>query len=265
MITIDSKKVSAVRWIPEKQIAVSSGAGTIQIFELDENNLTTTLVKEFKHRSKYGRLEWNEKTHFLASGDGDGIKIWSMDRDDPIHSLPIDGEISGLAWCPCIRSGEEDEIEKARKSAKNYTLIYASSGVSLWNPLENEKKPRLLSDGDTFAFSSDGAFLAEGGRDKSIIWSSEHWRPIYTTQYEFFGDIDNFSWLYTTTPANFYEHKFIVNNMDESSTVLEFAFEESKFSDTASQILKESKDEDVGAESEVASPSKRLKASSSSK
>ncbi|XP_057372755.1 uncharacterized protein LOC130693600 isoform X2 [Daphnia carinata] len=121
--TIDSERVTAVKWISENQIAVSSYNGTIKIFEMDENNLTTTrLVKEFKHGREYFYLKWNEKTHFLTSGGDFQIKIWSMDRDEPIYSLSIEKEISAFAWRPCPGNGEEEGgIKMASKSA---TLAY---------------------------------------------------------------------------------------------------------------------------------------------
>ncbi|XP_045030844.1 uncharacterized protein LOC116918436 isoform X2 [Daphnia magna] len=131
--TIDCKSVFAVKWISENRIAVSSFYGTIEIFEMEENNLTTTrLVKEFTHGSICRYLEWNERTQYLASGGEERIKIWSMDYDMPIYSLkfPLQKEekekVKDFAWRLCTGNGEEEGgIEMARKSAKNFTFAYA--------------------------------------------------------------------------------------------------------------------------------------------
>lgn len=74
--TIDCKNVTAVKWISENRIAVSSWNGTIKIFEMEENNLTTTrLVKEFTHGEYCRYLEWNERTQYLASGGDQEINV----------------------------------------------------------------------------------------------------------------------------------------------------------------------------------------------
>ncbi|XP_045033937.1 uncharacterized protein LOC116929446 isoform X2 [Daphnia magna] len=156
--TIDCKSVSAVKWISEKRIAVaSSWNGKINIFEMEENNLTTTRpVKEFTHRMNCRYLEWNERTKYLASGGDQGINIWSMDHDMPIYSLEFplqeeeeeEEEKETFAWRLCTGNGEaEGGIERARKSAKNFTFVIGSmEGVFIWNPLECEQQPRRLSD-----------------------------------------------------------------------------------------------------------------------
>ncbi|KZR96659.1 Uncharacterized protein APZ42_008878, partial [Daphnia magna] len=129
--TIDIKRVVTVKWISENRIAVSSsGNRKIEIFEMEENNLTTTrLVKEFTLGEYCHYLEWNERTQYLASGGEERIKIWSMDDDMPIYSLKfplLKGEDKKFAWRLCTGNGEEEGgIEMARKSAKNFTFAYA--------------------------------------------------------------------------------------------------------------------------------------------
>ncbi|KAK4004494.1 hypothetical protein OUZ56_006228 [Daphnia magna] len=89
--TIDCKNVEAVKWISENRIAVHSFDRKIEIFEMEENNLTTNrLVKEFTHGEYCHYLEWNERTQYLASGGIYEIKIWSMDDDKPIYSLKLE-------------------------------------------------------------------------------------------------------------------------------------------------------------------------------
>ncbi|KAK4004457.1 hypothetical protein OUZ56_006192 [Daphnia magna] len=74
--TIDSEAVITVKWISENRIAVSSSGGKIEIFEMEENNLTTTrLVKEFNHGIGCIYLEWNERTQYLASGGDNKIHV----------------------------------------------------------------------------------------------------------------------------------------------------------------------------------------------
>ncbi|XP_045031107.1 F-box-like/WD repeat-containing protein TBL1XR1-A [Daphnia magna] len=246
--TIDSEGVRAVNWISENRIAVSSFRRTIQIFEIDENNLTINrLVKEFRNGYGCHYLEWNERTQYLASVGGGRINIWSMDHDTPIYSmktLEVD-EIHSFAWRPCIGNGEEkDGIEMARKSVKNFFFAYASisNGVFIWNPLESEQQPRRLSedtDIGTVAFSSDGRFLAAGSRGKLMIWSAEDWEQI-DTHSKCNDEITDFSWLCTKTSTNLYENKLIVNHGYGPIAVLEYAFEESEVSDSANQILTES-------------------------
>ncbi|KZR97451.1 Uncharacterized protein APZ42_007666 [Daphnia magna] len=135
--TIDCKRVTAVKWISENRIAVSSVKGTIKIFEMEENNLTTTrLVKEFTHGEFCRYLEWNERTQYLASGDVLGIEIWSMDHDMPIYSqkLPLQDESKKSAWRLCTGNGEEKGgIEMARKSAKNFTFAYSFFKVRVYS------------------------------------------------------------------------------------------------------------------------------------
>ncbi|KAK4036966.1 hypothetical protein OUZ56_029013 [Daphnia magna] len=124
---------------------------------MEENNLTTTRpVKEFTHRMNCRYLEWNERTKYLASGGDQGINIWSMDHDMPIYSLEFplqeeeeeEEEKETFAWRLCTGNGEaEGGIERARKSAKNFTFVIGSmEGVFIWNPLECEQQPRRLSD-----------------------------------------------------------------------------------------------------------------------
>ncbi|KAI9561330.1 hypothetical protein GHT06_012286 [Daphnia sinensis] len=127
--TIDCKNpVSAVKWISENRIAVSSFDGTIRIFEMDESNLATTrLVKEFTHGKRCYYLEWNARTQYLASAGTYQINIWSMDNDMPIYSLELPERPwkRSFAWRLCTGNEEEkDGIEMARKSAKNFTFFY---------------------------------------------------------------------------------------------------------------------------------------------
>ncbi|KAK4004085.1 hypothetical protein OUZ56_005828 [Daphnia magna] len=238
---IDVKFVSAVKWISENRIAVSSLNGTIKIFEMEENNLTTTrLVKEFTHGEYCDYLEWNERTQYLASGSDQGINIWSMDHDRPIFSLkfPLQNEEDKkFAWRLCTGNGEEKGgIEMARKSAKNFTFFISSmKGVFIWNPLECEQLPRRLSKDtniEKVAFSSDGRFLAAVSRGTLMIWSVEEWVQIYKVNNGNieFGGTKNIS-FFTTKSTNLYEKKLIVNYIGGTSSLLEFAFEESNISD----------------------------------
>ncbi|XP_045031592.1 uncharacterized protein LOC123473961 isoform X2 [Daphnia magna] len=255
-ITINTEDVGAVKWISENRIAVSSLKGKIKIFEMDENNLTTTrLIKQFTHEHYCCYLEWNERTRYLVSGGGGRINIWSMDRDTHIYSLKTRVEKRrSFAWRPCTGNGEEEGgIEMARKSAKNFTFVCASigKGVFIWNSLEIEPKPRRLSedtDLQTLAFSSDGRFLVAGGNKKLIIWSAEEWVQIYKlNNKEMDFDVKNMS-FFTTKSTNLYEKKLIVNFRQgihlKSSIVLECVFEESNISDSGSEISTESDDED---------------------
>ncbi|KAK4004425.1 hypothetical protein OUZ56_006158 [Daphnia magna] len=245
---INSLKVTSVKWISENRIAVASlWHGKIKIFEMEENNLTTTrLVKEFTHGKYFDNLEWNEKTQYLANFGDMGIKIWSMDDDKPIYSLELEEHRSEFAWCLCTGNGEEEGgIEMARKSAKNFTFAYASrgKGVFIWNPLENGQQPRPLfedTDIETVAFSSDGRFLAAGGKKKLMIWSTEDWVQIYKVNVDIKKSVMNIS-FFTTKSTNLCENKFIGPGI---SGLFEFEFEESKISDSASEISTES-DEDV--------------------
>ncbi|KAK4004523.1 hypothetical protein OUZ56_006257 [Daphnia magna] len=130
-------------------------------------------------------------------------------------------------------------------------------GVFIWNPLESEQQPRRLSDEKyikTVDFSSDGRFLAAGGKKKLLIWSAEDWVQIYKlNNKEMDFDVKNMS-FFTTKSANLYENKLIVNYEYEDSIILEFAFEESNISDSAIEISTktddEDDDEDVDADSE---------------
>ncbi|KZS16084.1 Uncharacterized protein APZ42_018188 [Daphnia magna] len=237
---IDVKFVSAVKWISENRIAVSSLNGTIKIFEMEENNLTTTrLVKEFTHGEYCDYLEWNERTQYLASGSDQGINIWSMDHDRPIFSLkfPLQNEEDKkFAWRLCTGNGEEKGgIEMARKSAKNFTFFISMKGVFIWNPLECEQLSRRLSKDtniEKVAFSSDGRFLAAVSRGTLMIWSVEEWVQIYKVNNGNieFGGTKNIS-FFTTKSTNLYEKKLIVNYIGGTSSLLEFAFEESNISD----------------------------------
>ncbi|XP_045030946.1 uncharacterized protein LOC116921395 isoform X2 [Daphnia magna] len=127
--TIDCEDVTAVKWISENRIAFSFFDGKIKIFEMEENNLTTTRpVKKFKHGERCDYLEWNERTQYLASCGDKRINIWSMHHDRPIYSLEIPLQIlrGKFAWRLCTGNREEmGGIEMARKSAKNFTFAYA--------------------------------------------------------------------------------------------------------------------------------------------
>ncbi|KAK4004063.1 hypothetical protein OUZ56_005806 [Daphnia magna] len=261
--TIDCEfRVSAVKWISENRIAVSFSIprrnGTINIFEMVENNLTTTrLVKEFTHGEHCYYLEWNERTQYLASCGDKRIKIWSMDHDMPIYSLKLplqeeeeEEEVKKFAWRLCTGNGEEKGgIEMARKSAKNFTFVYGSmEGVFIWNPLESEQQPRRLSEDEyieMLAFSSDGRFLAAVSYGILMIWSAEDWVQKYKLDCSCIqiSDPRNISY-FTTKSANLYENKLIVNDEIGDSSLLGFAFEESNISDSASEISTESDDED---------------------
>ncbi|XP_045030891.1 uncharacterized protein LOC116919760 isoform X4 [Daphnia magna] len=220
--TIDCEKVTSVKWISENRIAVSSYDGKIEIFEIVENNLTTTrLVKEFTHGMSCRHLEWNERTQYLASGGDYQINIWSMDMPIPIK-FPLQDSVGKFAWHLCTGNGEEEGgIEMARKSAKNFTFAYAlrGKGVFIWNPLESEQQPRSLSkDADIkmLAFSSDGRFLVAGGDKKYMIWSAEDWVQIYELNNctNKFDGPRNIS-FFTTKSTNLYENKLIVNYWHE--------------------------------------------------
>ncbi|KZR97613.1 Serine threonine-protein kinase, partial [Daphnia magna] len=70
------------------------------------------------------------------------------------------------------------------------------------------------------AFSSDGRFLAAGGKNKLLIWSAEDWVQIYKV------NIRNFEYGYpriisffTTKSTNLYENKLIVNYWDGVSDI----------------------------------------------
>ncbi|XP_045031155.1 uncharacterized protein LOC123473819 isoform X1 [Daphnia magna] len=268
---INSIKVTSVKWISENRIAVSSLYGTTKIFEMEENNLTTTrLVKEFTISIKYcDYLEWSERTQYLASGSEKLINILSMDHDRPIYNLEQEEEEDKrFAWRLCTGNGEEEGgIEMARKSAKNFTFAFCSmKGVFIWNPLENEQQPRRLSHEkyiEMVAFSSDGRFLAAVGPENLMIWSTEDWVQIYKVNKRF-GDPTNIS-FFTTKSTNLYENKLIVNYGYEGSSLFEFAFEESNISDSTIEISTknddEDDDEDVDADREDISPPKRLKGS----
>ncbi|XP_045031537.1 uncharacterized protein LOC123473945 [Daphnia magna] len=228
--TIDCEN-RAVKWISENRIAVSSFYGKIKIFEMEENNLTTTrLVKEFTHGERCYCLEWNGRTQYLASFGDKGIKVWSMDHDKPIYSLELEEYRSEFAWRLCTGNGEEmGGIEMARKSAKNFTFAYGSmEGVFIWNPLESEQQPRRLSDEKkikTVTFSSDGRFLAAGGKKKLLIWSAEDWVQIYKVNMDMEFGPRNMS-CFTTKSTNLYENRLIVNYKIVGSSLFEFAFEE---------------------------------------
>ncbi|XP_045030856.1 uncharacterized protein LOC116920196 isoform X2 [Daphnia magna] len=247
--TIDCKNVSAVKWISENRIAVSSSGGKIEIFEMEENNLTTTrLVKEFKHGKGCYNLEWNERTQYLASGGDYQINIWSMDHDWPIYRLrcPLDDGGKKIAWRLCTGNGEEEGgIEMARKSAKNFTFAYYGffsfstsprQGVSIWNPLEREQQPRRLSEDtriETVDFSSDGRFLVARGNENLMIWSTEDWVQIYVNTKKTYRPKKNIS-FFTTKSTNLYENKLTVNYEYGDCSLFEFAFEESNISELAS-------------------------------
>ncbi|XP_045031646.1 uncharacterized protein LOC116933765 isoform X2 [Daphnia magna] len=279
--TIKCKRVSAVKWISENRIAVSSFYEMIKIFEMEENNLTTTrLVKEFRHGMSCRHLEWNERTQYLASGNKKRINesminIWSMDHDKPIYNLEEEEEeeedgVKKFAWRLCTGNGEEKGgIEMARKSAINFTFAYASlqNGVFIWNPLESEQQPRRLSHEkyiETVAFSSDGRFLAAVSLETLMIWSAEDWVQIYKVNMDIKKRARNVS-FFTTKSTNLYENKLLVNYYYEGIRLFEFAFKESNISDSSSEISTESDDEDddedVDADREEVSPPKRLKGS----
>ncbi|KAK4004403.1 hypothetical protein OUZ56_006137 [Daphnia magna] len=226
--TINSEfRVSAVKWISENRIAVSSFNGTIKIFEMEENNLTTTrLVKEFTHGKGCDNLEWNERTQYLASVGDYQINIWSMDMPIPIK-FPLQEQDGWkkFAWRLYTGNGEEEGgIEMARKSAKNFTFAYYSmEGVFIWNPLESEQQPRCLSDEKyikTVAFSSDGRFLAAVSLETLMIWSAEDWVQIHKLNYRYIQSRNprNIS-FFTTKSTNLYENKLIVSFEDKVSDI----------------------------------------------
>ncbi|XP_045032438.1 uncharacterized protein LOC116935392 isoform X3 [Daphnia magna] len=270
--TIDIEGVMTVKWISENRIAVSSSGGKIEIFEMEENNLTTTrLVKEFTHGMSCRHLEWNERTQYLASGGDQEINIWSTHHDRPIYSLKFllqDGW-KKFAWRLCTGNGEEKGgIEMARKSAKNFAFAYVSmKGIFIWNPLESEQQTRCLSDDtdiETLAFSSDGRFLAAVSHGTLMIWSTEDWVQIYKINRYMEYEPRNRS-FFTSKSSNLYENKLIVDYIEGTSSLFEFAFEESNISDSTIEISTktddEDDDEDVDANSEDVSPPKRLKGS----
>ncbi|XP_045031160.1 uncharacterized protein LOC123473819 isoform X2 [Daphnia magna] len=217
---INSIKVTSVKWISENRIAVSSLYGTTKIFEMEENNLTTTrLVKEFTISIKYcDYLEWSERTQYLASGSEKLINILSMDHDRPIYNLEQEEEEDKrFAWRLCTGNGEEEGgIEMARKSAKNFTFAFSSSvkGIFIWNPLESEQQPRSLSDEKyikRLAFSSDGRILVAVGDEELMIWPAEDWVQIYkVNNRQSFHSPRKIS-FFTTKSTNLYENKLIVH------------------------------------------------------
>ncbi|KAI9561331.1 hypothetical protein GHT06_012287 [Daphnia sinensis] len=126
----------------------------------------------------------------------------------------------------------------------------SDSSLFIWNPLESEQ-PRRLSEAkyyiiQTLAFSLDGQFLAAVSQRPLMIWSVEDWVQIYKVN----TDIDEISSMnisfFTTKSTNLYENKLLVNYQAEvSSRLVEFAFEESNISVSASEIPTESNEDDM--------------------
>ena len=53
------------------------------------------------------------------------FQIWSMDSDEPVHSLKVDSECWSLAWRPKGKTEDVDGgIDAARKSKENLTIAW---------------------------------------------------------------------------------------------------------------------------------------------
>ena len=53
------------------------------------------------------------------------LQIWSMDTDEPVHSLKVDPNCKCFAWRPNGKTDDVDgEIAAARKSKENLTIAW---------------------------------------------------------------------------------------------------------------------------------------------
>ena len=53
------------------------------------------------------------------------LQIWSMDSDEPVHSLKVDPDSRSLAWRPKAKTEDVDGgIDAARKSKENLTIAW---------------------------------------------------------------------------------------------------------------------------------------------
>ena len=53
------------------------------------------------------------------------LQIWSMDSDEPVHSLKVDPDSRSLAWRPKTKTEDVDGgIDAARKSKENLTIAW---------------------------------------------------------------------------------------------------------------------------------------------
>ncbi|KAK4027515.1 hypothetical protein OUZ56_016561 [Daphnia magna] len=159
--------IMCVKWISENQIALAPDRGGIEHCVTD--------------------LHWNENTKYLASCmSSNGIKIWSTDSEEPVHSNNS-WKHSGVHYftcCPNLKPRED--IEAERKSPNNFVfacaLLYGE--ILIWNPLEKEQENRILRphthrgwvNAFWLSFSPDGRFLSSSSDYSNyiiILWSTE--------------------------------------------------------------------------------------------
>ncbi|XP_046634011.1 uncharacterized protein LOC124313240 [Daphnia pulicaria] len=213
--------ISSVQWISETRVALGLERGGIEIWEIDESTTSAKIVKRFQHVDgevwQIRDMAWDERTKCLAacSYGRCWIRIWSMDSDQPIHNIEVDGFCYSLAWRPNVTQTDDEGVDAARKSADNFILVCGLNNrkIVVLTVLEKEKTRTLISQQSNsfvmaLSFSPDGRFLATtSGFGELIIWATENWEPVYIDVEEKIR-VGRFSWLSSFTDVPDYKLTF---------------------------------------------------------
>ncbi len=212
-LTAHTNWVLAVAFHPSGSLLASAGAdGSIVLWRLDGENTTPILTFEEAHNDWIRGLTFDPSGNLLVSASADqSVKFWSV---APNQSIPAPIQISqaevwSVGFSPdgqfvVSTDGDDVVLLKLRSdqfetsllvndiaiNLNSHLLAVASGGptqddgidaISIWDITENQQVAQLTEHAGpvtSVAFSPDGAWLASGSADQTIIlWETVNYQP----------------------------------------------------------------------------------------
>ncbi|CAG8478377.1 1594_t:CDS:10 [Paraglomus brasilianum] len=125
-------------------------------------------LKTFIHDNAVHSVAWDLSNRFLASCSDDcTAKIWSMTKDEPIHSFTHPARVFVVQWCPIIKTTRQ-------QPTRFIATTCADAVVRIWDVIKGELRHELSHSAvsQSIAFSSDGKYLATASLNPTLcIWS----------------------------------------------------------------------------------------------
>lgn len=130
------------------------------------------------HTDEVNAIRWDSEGKFLAScSDDRTAKIWSLEMEQPLHTVSHDNKVYTLKWGPAPKNSG-DKLMLASASFDHFTKIWdALEGTCLFS-LSGHTNAVYTVD-----FSPNGQYLATGSFDKRVLmWSTKTGKLVKTYQ-----------------------------------------------------------------------------------